>query len=823
MRKRTEIKFVRIRTAHCLNLWFCRTGLVRAVGVTKPHDNVHSPGCLMRQMAHSVHSFWSCRRFNVLRYSVQERWVHELQPTLPMQAFRVCFWTFLPRVRIAVRLRSEASRTRLKKPSAFFTEAGKALIHTGNFEDDFKQIGDCQWVIEAVTEDLAIKRALWSKVESNRDRQAILSTNTSGIRLAEIANDFPPDFRRRFLGTHFFNPPRYLHLLEVIPGAETDPDIIDFVSTFGTRTLGKGIVICKDTPNFIANRIGIFYSMAIQRTATENDYSVEEVDALTGPVMGMPKSASFRLMDVIGLDVWAQVARNVYTATDDRWRDWFLPQGYMQKMIESGRLGEKTGEGFYKRVGPEKQIHALDLKTLEYHTARNVSFESVEAVRKVSDIGPRIRKLIENEDRAGSFIWSVLRNVFSYSAAMIPEISDRVVEIDRAMRWGFGHRLGPFELWDAIGFDYVAERMDKEGVPLPEHIRQMRASGAKSLYKPAEFFDLLRGTYAPLEKRPGVLVLSDIKRTRGEIEGNRDASLIDLGDRVLCLEFHTKMNAVDEGTLQMIHRGVALLDRDFDAMVIANEGENFSVGANLLMMLNAAQAGDLASIEGFIRRFQDSMLAIKYAPKPVVAAPFSLALGGGCEVVLQSHRAQAAAELNIGLVEFNVGLIPAAGGTKEMALRFSDPSKGLGLISQAKVSSCAAEARQLGFLQPADRISMNPELLIGDAKQFALELTQNYQAGQPQMEVVVSGEPGYQRMREAAFTRKEDGQISEHDFVILEKLAYVLSGGRVPAGTTVTEQRLLDLEREVFVELCGMKKSQERIQHMLKNGKPLRN
>lgn len=713
-----------------------------------------------------------------------------------------------------------------QRPSAFFTEAGAALIETGNFDDDLARINQCQWIIEAVSEDLAIKRALWSKLEARRHPDAILSTNTSGIRLAEISEEFPSPFKRRFLGTHFFNPPRYLHLLEVIPGRETDEAIVDFVSTFGTEVLGKGIVRCKDTPNFIGNRIGIFYSMAIQRAALEDGYTVEEVDALTGPLMGMPKSASFRLIDVIGLDVWAQVARNVYAGTADQWRDWFLPTPYMQKMLGNRWLGEKTGQGFYKRVGPEKQIFALDLKTLEYRPAQNVSFETVRVLGKNDDIGQRLRVLIATPDRAGSFVWKVLSNVFAYSASMVPEISDRVVEIDRALRWGFGHKLGPFELWDAIGFEDVTKRIHSEGASVPENVKRMLSSGAQAFYKADghdEYFDLVHGAYATIEPRPGVLILSKIKRAGGEIAANRDASLIDLGDRVLCLEFHSKMNAIDHGTLDMIDHAVNLLRDDFDAMVIANEGENFSVGANLVAMLNAAKAENLGEIERFINRFQQSMLAIKYAPKPVIAAAFSRALGGGCEVVLQSHRVQAQAELNIGLVEVNVGLIPAAGGTKEMALRFPDPMRGFNLISQARVSTCAAEARELGFLQPVDRISMNPELLIGDAKRFALELTKTYQMGEPEMRVVVQGEPGYERMVSTAQARKDEKKITEHEFFILEKLAYVLSGGRVPPGTTVTEQQLLDLEREAFVTLCSNVKSQDRIEYMLKNGNPLKN
>ena len=710
-----------------------------------------------------------------------------------------------------------------QRPGAFFTEADAALVEVGNFDDDLSRVVECQWVIEAVTEDLEIKRALWARVEEHRAPDAILSTNTSGIRLADISRDFPATFKRRFLGTHFFNPPRYLHLLEVVPCPETDKHVVEFVKEFGERNLGKGIVICKDTPNFIANRIGGFYSAAVQRATVEGDYTIEEVDALTGPLIGIPKSASFRLIDVIGLDVWTQVARNVYTTVADEWSDWFRPAPYVEKMLENGWLGEKAGKGFYKRVGPEKQIHALDWKTFEYHPVQTPKFESVEAVRKVPDLGSRVRKLLEASDRASAFLWRVLASVFAYSAAMIPEIADRIVEIDRAMRWGFGHKLGPFELWDAIGFGYVMKRMQDERYELPGSIKRMLSAGASSFYRPGEYFDLVNASYAHLESRPGVLILADVKRVRGEVDKNADASLIDMGDGVLCLEFHSKMNAIGEDTLHMTMRGVELLKGDFEAMIIANEGENFSVGANLQMLLAAAESSHFEAIETYIRHFQKAMLHIKYAPKAIVSAVFARALGGGCEVVLQSCRVQALAELNIGLVEVNVGLIPAAGGTKEMALRFADPVKGLDIIAQARISNSASEAKQLGFLQPADRISMNPELLIGDAKRFALELSKSYQSGEPQTEVVVSGGLGYDRMRQAIYAKKLSGEITEHDSTILERAAHVLSGGRVATGKTVSEQQLLDLEREAFLSLCAMPKSQERIRYMLKNGKPLRN
>ncbi len=724
----------------------------------------------------------------------------------------------------------EAART--QKPAAFYRSAAERLVELGNFDDDLGAIESCQWVIEAVTENLAIKSALWQRVEERRHPESILSTNTSGIPLAEIARGLSGAFQERFLGTHFFNPPRYLHLMELIPGPGTDSLLLTQVREFAERRLGKGVVLCKDTPNFIANRIGSFFGSAVYRAAVEQDLSIEEVDALTGPLLGIPKSASFRLLDIVGLDVWAFVSKNLYEAApDDPWREWFLPPPFMTEMVERGWIGDKKGQGFYKRVGPAKEIHALDWKTLDYHASKKPSFESVEATKPIADFAQRLRALVFGNDRVAKFLWSVLRPLFAYSATMTGEISDRIVEIDRAMRWGYGHRLGPFELWDALGFRTVARRMIEEGERVPPAIHEMLAEKVESFYRAAdhltfprtEYFDLKHAMYAPLEERPEVVQLSDLKRARGRVDGNAGASLIDVGDGVLCLEFHSKMNAIGQDALQMLDRGVELLDARFDAMVIANQGENFSVGANLVLLLMAAQDEDWDGLNQTIDAFQQCMLRIKYAPKPVVAAAFSRALGGGCEIVLQSHRVQAQAELYIGLVEVGVGLIPAAGGCKEMAIRFPDPLTAFELVGQAKVSGSAAEARELGFLRDADRISMNPDFLIQDAANFALQLAPDYQRGQPRADIAVGGDPAYGRMRLAAWQLKESGMISGHDFTIGEKLAYVLSGGRVPAGSLVTEQYLLDLEREAFLSLCGMTKSQERIQYMLKNGKPLRN
>lgn len=728
--------------------------------------------------------------------------------------------------------RSELARSGLKaalekRPSAFYIESTASLIETGNFEDDLGQIAGCDWVIEAVAENLEVKKALWALVDKAKNPDAVLSTNTSGIRLSEIARDLSPDFRRNFLGTHFFNPPRYLHLLEVIPGTETDAEIVSFVQQFGEEVLGKGIVVCKDTPNFIANRIGSFFSAAAQRKMVAGEYSIEEVDALTGPLLGLPKSATFRLIDIIGLDVWASVSNNIHaSASDDLWREWFALPDYQAKMIERGWLGEKAGQGFYRRAG-KGQFEAIDWKTLDYHPAKEAGFESVAKVRKL-DLPERLRTLLATEDRAGLFLRRLLHHYFAYSAAMVPEISGRIVEIDRAMRWGYAHQLGPFELWDAIGFQETARKMETDGVPLPGYVHQMLKAGAASFYRPADkdrsphtkCFDFRSGTYQLLEQRPGVIALAELKRARGVVKTNAAASLIDLGDGVLCLEFHSKMNAIEEATLQMIEEGFDELAQNFEAMVIANQGVTFSAGANLAVMGRWAEDSQWNELEQFIARFQQCTLRLKYAPKPVVAAPFSRVLGGGCEVVLHSHRVQAAAELNIGLVEVSVGLIPAAGGCKEMVLRFPDSLDGFRLILHGKVSGSAAEALQMELLQDEDRISINPERLVGDAKAFALELAKIYQPGTPLAEIGTGGAAAYEQMQEVLQQEHKSNQITDYDRLVGEKLAYVLSGGET---TTVSEQRLLDLEREVFLSLCGNIQTQERIQYMLKNGKPLKN
>ena len=719
-----------------------------------------------------------------------------------------------------------------QRPSAFFTEAARRLITPGNFDDDLEKIADCDWILEAVIENLDIKRQLWQRVEALAHRDAILSTNTSGIPLARIAEGFPESFQRRFCGTHFFNPPRYLHLLEVIPGPGTDAGLLDEVSRFADLRLGKGVVRCKDTPNFIANRIGSFLGATVHKLMVEGDYTVEEVDLLTGPLIGLPRSASMRLMDIVGLDVWVFVSRNLYEmAPHDPWRERFLPPPFVEEMMRRGWLGEKTGQGMYKRVGPQKEIWAIDWKTLEYHPAAKPRFPSVEAAQAIENLSERLRALVSAQDRAGTFLWRLFADLFQYSAERIPEISDRIVEIDRAMRWGYAHTLGPFELWDALGFEAVARRMESEGRSLPANIVAMRSAGAQSFYRPAdaegrprtEYFDFGCRGYQLLEPRPGIVVLSEWKRARGVVQSNAGASLIDLGDGVLCVEFHSKLNVLGEDAVSMIQAGLEETARHFEAMIIANQGQDFSAGANLVLLLMAAQEGDWDEIDRAVRRFQQTNMAIKYSAKPVVVAPFNRTLGGGAEIVLHGARVQASAELYIGLVEVGVGLVPAGGGCKELLMRLQDAQRIFELIGYAKVSGSAEDAKQLGLLRQADEVTMNPERLVGDAKQLALSLTASHAPGAPRSDVKVGGESVYAALKLGAWMARQGGFITDHDLVIAEKLAYILSGGRLTGEQLVSEQYLLDLEREAFLSLCGMRATQERIQHMLRTGKPLRN
>jgi 3-hydroxyacyl-CoA dehydrogenase len=719
-----------------------------------------------------------------------------------------------------------------QKPSAFFSDDAIRLIKPGNYDDHLNEIADCDWVIETVAENLDIKRDLWKRVEAVAKPGTILSTSTSGIPLAKISEGFSPQFRRNFLGTHFFNPPRYLHLLEVIPGTETDPEVVSFVQEYGDKRLGKGVVFCKDTSNFIANRVGCFFGATVSKIAREDGYTVEEADALSGPLIGLPNSASFRMLDLVGLDVWGEVSPNLAEANKGtEWAERFKLPEFEKQMLERKWLGEKTGQGFYKRVvtGEEKQIWALDLKTMEYHPAQKPKFGSVEAANVIEDLPERINTLIRTDDRAGRFLWKLFSDYFLYSAEMIPEISDRIVDIDRGIRWGYGHKMGPFELWDALGFQAIANRLEKEGRVLPPSIKAMLDSGATSLYRWAEgarphhqYFDFLKKEYQAIETRPGTLVLADIKRAHGVVKKNAGASLVDVGDGVLCCEFHSKMNSIGEDIISMLYAGLEETKKNFVAMIVANEGESFSVGANLVPVLLAAQEGEWDELNEAVNRFQQVNMALKYAPKPVVSAPFGRTLGGGCEIALHTIP-QASAELYMGQVELGVGLIPAAGGCKELTVRLKDARKAFELIGMAKVSMSAEEAKNLGLLDRSVPVTMNPDRLIADAKALALTLAPHYVPGVPRTDVKVGGDAAYALLKLGVWSFEQGHYITPYDSVIGEKLAYVLAGGRLVGEQLVSEQYLLDLEREAFLSLCGNVKTQERMAHMLKTGKPLRN
>jgi len=733
------------------------------------------------------------------------------------------------------------------RPAAFFAPEAARLITLGNFEDDLAKVKDYDWVIEAVTEDLAVKRSLLDKVQAVRSSNAIVSSNTSGISISSISAGFSEEFRRHFLGAHFFNPPRYLHLLEIIPTPDTLPGVVDAISRFGDIVLGKGVVAAKDTPNFIANRIGVFTTLDILCIMQEDGYTIEEIDALTGPVLGMPKSATFRTMDIVGLDVLAHVVKNLRESLpNDEQHALFQTPSVVQQMIERGLLGDKTGQGFYKKIkgrsGDESEILTLDLTNFEYRPRQRANFPSFEMTRNLDDLRERVKILFQAKDRAGQFYRKLFSDVFHYTAMRVPEIADDIVSIDNGLKWGFGWEMGPFELWDACGLEPFVEGWARRQTPVPPLVEKLRAAGGISFYLHKDGittqFDVATTEYHPVPDRPGVTILRSLKARRKEVKKNAGASLIDLGDGVVCLEFHSKMNTIGGDTLQMVHAGLKALVEDFDAMVIGNQAPHFSAGANLMLLLTAIQEDDWDEAQLAVRAFQNANMAVKYAPKPVVAAPFGMTLGGGAELCLHTTRVRAAAETYMGLVEAGVGLIPAGGGAKEMLLRAldavpADPEadpftyvKEVFLnIGMAKVSGSAEEARRLQYLSPRDSISMNRDRQIADAKQVALDLVRlGYRPGQPRQDIRALGQPAFAKMKLGLHLMRRAEYISDYDVVVATQLARVLSGGgEFTSPQLVSEQYLLDLEREAFLSLCGQKKTIERIQFMLKKGKALRN
>ncbi|MCF6093651.1 3-hydroxyacyl-CoA dehydrogenase NAD-binding domain-containing protein [Microaerobacter geothermalis] len=724
------------------------------------------------------------------------------------------------------------------KPASFYNKEDADLITVGNLEDDLNTLRDADWIIEVVVENLEVKKSLFERIEPYRKEGAIVSTNTSGISVNKMIEGRSLDFRQHFVGTHFFNPPRYLKLLEIIPNQDTLPEVVDFISRFAEKTLGKGVVIAKDTVNFIANRIGTYGLQVTIHEMMNFGLSIDEVDSLTGPVIGRPKSATFRTLDVVGLDTYVHVANNVRAnVTEEYEKEAFIIPEFIQEMVTRKWLGQKTKQGFYLKQGNE--ILTLDYTTLEYGPKKKMKAPSLEAAKAAKGLPAKLKALVYADDKAGKFTWNILKKVFLYSAEKLGEIADDIVSIDRAMKWGFNWEMGPFEMWDSIGLEKSVKRMEEEGEIVPKWVKDLLVQGKTSFYQQENgvySFYVTNGEYRLLEEAPEKISLKALKEQKKVIKSNSGASLIDLGDGVACLEFHSPNNAIGADIIQMINYSVDEVARNYEGMVIGNQSKNFCVGANLMLLLMEAQDENWFEIEMIVKQFQDATMKLKYSEKPVVAAPYGMTLGGGAEVVLPTAKVQASAETYIGLVEVGVGLIPGGGGNKELLLRHLEGipeganvdlqpliNQTFEKIAMAKVSTSGKEGKTLGFFRKMDQISYNQDFLIYDAKQAVLSLAKNgYQPPKPK-KIRVVGESGYAVMKLGAYSLKVGGQISDHDMKIAEKLAFVLAGGRVPAGSLVTEQYLLDIEREAFLSLSGEPKTQERMLYMLQKGKPLRN
>jgi 3-hydroxyacyl-CoA dehydrogenase len=735
------------------------------------------------------------------------------------------------------------------RPAAFFTPETARSVTTGNLQDNIGWCGQVDWIIEAVAENLEVKRNLFARLEDVRTPGTIVTSNTSGLPVHLIAEGRSADFQEHWAGTHFFNPPRYMKLVELIAGPRTRPEVLESLGEICDLRLGKGVVTAKDTSNFIANRIGTFSILNVLRQMQELEMTIEEVDACTGPAIGQPKSATFRTADLVGLDILAHVVRNIYeNVADDESREIYKLPAFVEQMLKRGWLGDKTGGGFYKKVksGGESEILSLDWQKMEYRERQRAKFGSIEAGKTMEDTRERVRALVspalegKGGDKANRLLWSSLSQTCLYAARRVPEIANRLLSVDRAMRWGFAWELGPFEIWDAIGVERVAKGLEREGNELPPLVRQVLDSPAKSFYQSEKgtmrYFDQASKALKPVDEPAGIIVLKSLKERTPVVQKNAGASLIDLGDGVICCEFHSKMNSIGGDLIAMIHAGINRLSSDFDAMVIGNQAANFSVGANLMLVLISAQEGEWDDIHRAVRQFQRVNMAIKYAPQPVVVAPQGMALGGGCEISLHAARIHASAEAYIGLVETAVGLIPGGGGTKEMLIRANEHSAGgenLDLfhalkpvfenIAMAKVSTSAEDARMLGYLRPADLVAMNRDRQIADAKQTALAMVRaGYHPPAP-AEIRVLGEEFLAAAKLAIHMMVRGEYATEYDGVVGRKLAYILAGGSITAAQTVSEQYVLDLEREAFVSLCGERKTQARMAHTLKTGKPLRN
>jgi 3-hydroxyacyl-CoA dehydrogenase len=720
-------------------------------------------------------------------------------------------------------------RMKKHKPPMFFTPETAELITVGHVEKDEARIAEGDWIVEAVFENMDVKRDLVARIDRLRKPGSIVSSNTSGLPISQIAVNASKDFRKHFLGTHFFNPPRYMKLLEVIPTKDTAPEITDFVRDFAEQRLGKGVVLCKDTPNFIANRLASIGGSALSDFVLGNDYTVEEVDAIAGPLIGRPKTAAFRLQDLVGLDVASAVASNLYPLIEGDESREVLRSKRVEEMrkaqMDKGRLGDKTGQGFYRKDG--KKILSLDFKTGEYRERQEPQIPSLAEASKIRSLPDRVKFVLKQNDKAGALARHAIYNSLGYASRRVPEISDDIVSIDRAVRWGFSHDLGPFELWDAIGVRDTVQAMEKDGVAVAPWVKEMLAAGNDGFYRDGAAYDPLKKTHVPIPRDPRHISLKECR----VVKSNKSASLRDLGDKVLCLEFHSKLNTLDDDIRAMTVEAVKEVESgDWAGLVIGNEGADFCIGANLSGDLSTAGPDGLRNA---VKGMQDAFMAVRFCAKPVVAAPFSRVLGGGVEISMHAARIVAASETYMGQVELGVGLIPGAGGCKELVRRTlkypdMDPvpflQKIMQVVGMAKVSSSAEEARSFGFLSDSDRVVMNRDHLLYEAKREVLEMAAaGYAAPANGDNCYAAGRDARAAIKAGIYVLQQGGYMSEYDAYLSGRLAHVLCGGELSSPQWVSEQYFLDLEREVFVELARQPKSIERIKHMLETGKPLRN
>lgn len=724
------------------------------------------------------------------------------------------------------------------KPAPFYLPQYAQQIAIGNFEDDLPKLKDCDWVIEVVIEHLPIKLQLLEKLLPHLADDAILSSNTSGLSINAMAAALPATVRKNFLVTHFFNPPRYMRLLEIVPCNDTDPAVVNGMADFISRRLGKGIVYAKDTANFIANRIGVYAIYKGIEHMLRMGMTVEEVDAIAGPATARPKSAAFRTADLVGIDTLIHVGNNSYELLpNDEEREVFKVPEFMAKMVENGLLGNKSKAGFYKKemVDGQKQIFFFDYTSGEFKPLQKPKYASIAALKLVDDPAQKIKMMVEGRDQAAEYAWKTLRDTLIYTVNRIPEIADDVVNIDNAMKWGFNWEIGPFEMLDAIGVSAFVNRAEKDGLAVPPTLKKVEQFYRFNAAGQKEYFDLLTDQFKPLPLKPGQINLQILKKTSGVVEKNSNCSIIDLGDGVFGFEFHSKMNSISGDILSMTHKAIKRAESEGVGLVIGNQGVNFSVGANLMLLAVALAEGAYEDIDMMVRAFQKATMAVKMAKVPVVAAPFGMTLGGGCEFSLHADAINAYAETYMGLVEIGVGILPAGGGTKEMCLRSvelaqqfeTDVSpfifKHFKQIGMATVGMGAAELYGLNYMRRGDSISMDLDRLIADAKQKVLALASNYRQPTWAENIPAPGRSIAASIKSQMWNLKMGGFATEYEAEIGGIIADVICGGDVPAGTPISESYLLQLEREAFLKLCGNKKTAERIQHMLKKGKPLRN